>query len=185
MQVYIAPFVCNTLFKIGTSDNPHKRMQSLSFKFNKHKVVIFDCYDQSTSLRLESLLHSLCHHKREIQKGIGGTEVFEMTAFDTALGVARFFAEMNHCTEIQYQSLLNYSESEHKLHEVGQSLRLKLIGTRMKCRLSQEKLAELIGISRRTISRFENGENMDVDTFLKILAGIGVLEKFEENINQW
>lgn len=44
--------------------------------------------------------------------------------------------------------------------------------------MSQEDLAEALGLSRFTIQKFENGKNATIDTVLKIAGHFDLLEHF-------
>lgn len=46
--------------------------------------------------------------------------------------------------------------------------------------LSQEKLADALGISRYTIQKLENGKNTTLDTVLKIANHFDLLDQFYE-----
>ena len=45
--------------------------------------------------------------------------------------------------------------------------------------VNQSALAREAGVSRRTITRLENGESVSLDTFIRILAALGMLERLE------
>lgn len=49
--------------------------------------------------------------------------------------------------------------------------------------LSQEELAEKMGVSRVTIQKLEAGKNATVDTLLKAFRQFELLESFNEFIN--
>ena len=50
---------------------------------------------------------------------------------------------------------------------------------RVSCRITQKELSEKTGVSLRTISRFENGEEISVLTFIKLIKGVGLLHNLE------
>ncbi len=49
--------------------------------------------------------------------------------------------------------------------------------------LSQEELAEKMGVSRMTIQKLEAGKNATIDTLLKAFRQFELLEKFKELID--
>lgn len=50
--------------------------------------------------------------------------------------------------------------------------------------LSQQELAELLAVSRLTISKLENGENVTLDTLLKVLNHFGEMHPIHTYINK-
>ncbi len=50
----------------------------------------------------------------------------------------------------------------------------KLEGVRLLKNISQEKLAEAAGVSRRTISRMENGQGVSLDTFIRVMLALNL-----------
>lgn len=42
---------------------------------------------------------------------------------------------------------------------------------------NQSQVAEEAGVSRRTITRLENGEGVSLDTFIRVLRALGVAER--------
>ena len=62
---------------------------------------------------------------------------------------------------------LNSQQIEIKLCELLEDYRL------MK-NISQASLAEQAGVSRRTISRMENGEGVSLDTFIRVMVSLGL-----------
>ena len=62
-------------------------------------------------------------------------------------------------------NLLNSQQMEQHLCKRLESIRL------MK-NISQTKLAEEAGVSRRTISRMENGKGVSLDTFIRVMQAL-------------
>ncbi len=54
----------------------------------------------------------------------------------------------------------------------------KIRNTRLKCGLTQDKLAEMVDISTNFMSLIENGRNMSVETLVKIADALGVTVDF-------
>lgn len=52
----------------------------------------------------------------------------------------------------------------------------KLEAFRLLKNISQTRLAEASGVSRRTISRMENGGGVSLDTFIRIMMALGLTE---------
>ena len=50
--------------------------------------------------------------------------------------------------------------------------------------MSQEDLAEAIGLSRYTIQKFENGKNATLDTVLKIANHFDLLRRLKDGIDK-
>jgi len=45
--------------------------------------------------------------------------------------------------------------------------------------ISQAKLAEEAGVSRRTISRMENGKGVSLDTFIRVMQALGLTDQLD------
>lgn len=45
--------------------------------------------------------------------------------------------------------------------------------------VNQSNLAEEAGVSRRTITRLENGEGVSMDTFIRVMRALGVADRLE------
>ena len=52
----------------------------------------------------------------------------------------------------------------------------KLERIRLLKNISQAKLAEAAGVSRRTISRMENGEGISLDTFIRVMQALNLTD---------
>ncbi len=55
-----------------------------------------------------------------------------------------------------------------------QNLCKKLEAIRLMKNISQAKLAEKAGVSRRTISRMENGHGISLDTFIRVMMALNL-----------
>lgn len=53
---------------------------------------------------------------------------------------------------------------------------------RVSSRITQKELAEKTGVSLRTITRFERGEEISILTFIKLLQGVGLERNLESII---
>ena len=71
---------------------------------------------------------------------------------------------------------------EVSIKDVKQEIGELIKATRKKNRLSQAKLAKLLGISRITIQNLESGKNFTIDTLLKVLRHFELLNDLHENI---
>lgn len=60
--------------------------------------------------------------------------------------------------------------------KVERDLCKKLAATRLLKNISQAKLAETAGVSRRTISRMENGEGVSLDTFIRVMMALDLVD---------
>lgn len=56
--------------------------------------------------------------------------------------------------------------------QMEQHLCKKLESVRLMKNISQTKLAEEAGVSRRTISRMENGKGVSLDTFIRVMQAL-------------
>ena len=45
--------------------------------------------------------------------------------------------------------------------------------------INQTRLSEEAGVSRRTITRLENGEGVSLDTFIRVLQALGVADRLD------
>jgi transcriptional regulator with XRE-family HTH domain len=59
------------------------------------------------------------------------------------------------------------------------SLGSKLERLRLSKNINQSALAEEAGVSRRTITRLENGEGTSLDTFIRVLRALGIADRLE------
>ena len=50
---------------------------------------------------------------------------------------------------------------------------------RLSRNVSQARLAEEAGVSRRTITRLANGEGVSMDTFIRVMRALGVADRLE------
>lgn len=57
--------------------------------------------------------------------------------------------------------------------ELGQ----KLNSLRLSKNINQSTLAKEAGVSRRTISRMENGEGISLDTLIRVMRALGVVDR--------
>ncbi len=69
-------------------------------------------------------------------------------------------------------STLNSEQTEAFLCE-------KLVSLRLLKNISQAALAENAGVSRRTISRMENGQGVSLDTFIRVMRALGLTDRLE------
>ncbi len=58
--------------------------------------------------------------------------------------------------------------------ELGQ----KLERLRLSKNINQTTLAREAGVSRRTITRLENGEGISLDTLIRVMRALGVVDRF-------
>ena len=65
-----------------------------------------------------------------------------------------------------------------KISDVKTQLVALVLAMRNKEQLSQEELANKIGVSRITIQNLEASKNITLDTLLKVLQYFNLLEKF-------
>lgn len=45
--------------------------------------------------------------------------------------------------------------------------------------ISQAQLAQEAGVSRRTITRLENGESVSLDTFIRVMQALGIADRLD------
>jgi len=63
--------------------------------------------------------------------------------------------------------------------QLEQLLCKQLESTRLMKNISQTKLAEEAGVSRRTISRMENGKGVSLDTFIRVMQALGLTDQLK------
>jgi transcriptional regulator with XRE-family HTH domain len=51
--------------------------------------------------------------------------------------------------------------------------------------LTSQQTAERAGISRKTLSRLENGENVSFSTFLAVSRALGIADRVTEAVDPW
>ena len=55
----------------------------------------------------------------------------------------------------------------------------RIEGARLAANISQAALATEAGVSRRTITRLENGDGVSLDTLIRVMRALGLAERFE------
>ncbi|MHA6686655.1 helix-turn-helix domain-containing protein [Mesorhizobium sp. A556] len=63
----------------------------------------------------------------------------------------------------------------HTLNRIGE----RVAGIRLSRNLTQRQLGELAGSSRNTVRRLEAGETVSLDTFIRVLAALGLATEFD------
>ena len=53
---------------------------------------------------------------------------------------------------------------------------------RIVCGITQKRLSEETGVALRTITRFENGEEVGLFTFISLLKGVGITHNLKDII---
>ncbi len=66
------------------------------------------------------------------------------------------------------------ASDKNSLEEIGR----RLARIRLNQNLTQEEICHAADISRRTLSRLENGNNVDVISFLGVLKALGLISHF-------
>ncbi|NNE42023.1 MAG: helix-turn-helix transcriptional regulator [Marinicaulis sp.] len=61
--------------------------------------------------------------------------------------------------------------------EVEIALGRRLEEVRLSKNINQTQLAEEAGVSRRTITRLENGKGVSLDTFIRVMRALGVADR--------
>lgn len=59
------------------------------------------------------------------------------------------------------------------------ALSVRLKRARLEANLTQRELAERVGVSLKTVSNAEDGKNISLETFVRLLAGIGRLRDLD------
>lgn len=72
----------------------------------------------------------------------------------------------------------SFAQADADLMEVGE----RLARLRLHQNLTQEDLCQRAGVSRKTISRLENGANVDARSLLGVLYALGVIRNASELI---
>ncbi|MDA0706601.1 MAG: helix-turn-helix transcriptional regulator [Proteobacteria bacterium] len=62
---------------------------------------------------------------------------------------------------------------------IGSSLGSKLERLRLSKNINQSALAEEAGVSRRTITRLENGDGTSLDTLIRVMRALGIVDRLE------
>ena len=61
--------------------------------------------------------------------------------------------------------------------QIENDLYSRLVAVRLAKNISQETLSKEAGVSRRTISRMENGEGVSLNTFVRIMLSLGLRDQ--------
>lgn len=67
-------------------------------------------------------------------------------------------------------------------HELEAWLCRQLETARLRKNINQTRLAEQAGVSRRTISRLENGQGVSLDTFIRVMRALELGDRFADLI---
>ena len=81
------------------------------------------------------------------------------------------FNEQNMAQNIEY-TLATPAQIEAELGSKLEKLRLAQ-------NINQTQLAREAGVSRRTITRLENGEGISLDTLIRVMTALGVVERLD------
>lgn len=54
----------------------------------------------------------------------------------------------------------------------------RLLEIRLARNINQTDLAEEAGVSRRTVTRLENGEGVSLDTLIRVMSALGLADRF-------
>jgi transcriptional regulator with XRE-family HTH domain len=65
------------------------------------------------------------------------------------------------------------------IHDIEAELGRRLEAIRLEENISQEALAAEAGVSRRTITRLENGGGISVETLIRLMRALGVANRLE------
>lgn len=71
---------------------------------------------------------------------------------------------------------MSQTNSQFSSEALERDLCKKLEAVRLLKNISQEKLAQAAGVSRRTISRMENGQGVSLDTFIRVMLALNLKE---------
>lgn len=63
--------------------------------------------------------------------------------------------------------------------DVEAALGTRLEELRLGKNMNQSQIAEEAGVSRRTITRLENGGGVSLDTFIRVMRALGVADRFQ------
>lgn len=65
------------------------------------------------------------------------------------------------------------------LAAIQQDLGRRLEALRLARNINQTQLADEAGVSRRTITRLENGESVSLDTLIRVMRALGLADRLE------
>lgn len=63
--------------------------------------------------------------------------------------------------------------------DIEADLGQRLEALRLSQNRNQTQIAEEAGVSRRTITRMENGEGVSLDTLIRVMRALGVVDRFQ------
>ncbi len=175
MYVYLAPLSDKTLFKIGKSDDPLRRITELAafYDFDANKIVILKCRSVPDSFKIESSLHRLLEDYSSQIDGIGGTEFFDFAAYEEAVKMV--------CSiqKLRKYSFVKFTVDESVRPGFGEDIvrsRVSSVvrGRRIELGLTQTALAKKANVARRTVERLESTGQATLSNFYKVLAALGL-----------
>jgi transcriptional regulator with XRE-family HTH domain len=62
--------------------------------------------------------------------------------------------------------------------DIERMLGQRLLEIRLARNINQTDLAEEAGVSRRTMTRLENGEGVSLDTLIRVMSALGLADRF-------
>jgi DNA-binding XRE family transcriptional regulator len=141
------------------------------YDFEISQILIINCETADNAFALESIIHKACEGKRVPMPYDGGTEFFSATIYAEAVKIAHSVCSINGFQSIPFirertQDLLD------ETHLIVEAFAAKIRARRLELNLSQEEVAKLSGLSKRTIERIENNGQA---TFYNMVAALRTL----------
>ncbi len=178
--IYIAPLLNKTAFKIGKANSPERRLAGLSrfYDFDAAEIVTVWCKDESQSFQIESCLHSAFSKHNVPMEFDGGTEFFNYTQFQEAIGMVDILCKVNGLVKSKLGKIISV-EKATAFEQVAIKIANKIKAERLKNNLSQSIVAKLAGVSKRSVERVENGGDCcNLNSVIKIACAL----KMQDNL---
>ncbi len=174
--IYIAPLLNKTAFKIGKANSPERRLADLSrfYDFDAAEIVIVWCKDESQSFKIESCLHSAFAKHNVPMEFDGGTEFFNYTQFQEAIGMVDILCKVNGLVKSKLVRVLPTEKAPY-YEQIARKIAGKIKSERLNIGLSQSQLANMAGISKPTLWRLEGGSTaIGVAALIKIACALQI-----------
>lgn len=169
--VYIAPFACNNLFKIGVSSAPAARLMALR-KWHDIDMATSTFYPmpERVARRTERLiLSSFSDHLVRVM-GDGGTEVMSWSAYWGCTRIVSAVCVAFAGRQFPIASFLDDEDGDGGQMITGEDVR----AARLRANMTQAELADAAGVSKRTIERIEDGSSVNMRSFSAAVSFLGI-----------
>lgn len=182
--VYIFPLADETMFKIGKTNDPVKRIEKLleTHDISVKRSALYECSCDAEAFEIEKIMHTIYSHDRKAINGDGGTEFFKFSSFESAIqilddiAVHRGFKKKNIylSTDVKTDRIIDDKKVKSLLLMTGLAIKSR----RLVMDMSQKELASICGLSRKTIITIEETGKASFENIVKVLNALEIEDVF-------